>query len=75
MPTNPIATCKFYVVRRGREEAIAKPRLCAQEPDTKTFQADEEAQGGKVPKCNRNLEAWIRRVTGERFGAYPVRSH
>lgn len=68
MPTNPIATCKFHIVRCGREEAIAKPW-----PDeqvvmqagcmavNQAYQVDELAKGSKVQKANVTL---VRKLNG-----------
>jgi len=45
------ATCKVHTVRGGREEAIAKPWLDEQKPDTEAYQADELTKRNKVQKA------------------------
>ena len=57
----------------GREEAIANSQPDEQKPNTKAYQADKPAKGSEVPKGNRNLDAQIKQVNGERCMAYPVR--
>jgi hypothetical protein len=50
-----MATCKLHVVRRGGEEAIAKPCPYEQEPDIKASQADKTAKDVKIPKATVTL--------------------
>ena len=61
MPTNPIATGKFRIVRCGREEAIAKSWPDEQKPDNKAYEADKLAKGSEVPKAT---VTFMRRLGG-----------
>ena len=61
MPTNPIATGKFHIVKCGREEAIAKSWPDEQKPNKKAYEADKLASGSEVPKATVTL---MRRLGG-----------